>query len=45
MGFLTLRFTMLATGAPVIVLLDRIAFVVFTIVYVGLAVRALDRAA
>jgi ABC-2 type transport system permease protein len=40
-----LRFTMLGTGAPMIVLLECIAFVVFTIVCLALAVRALDRAA
>ena len=40
-----LRFSLLGTGAATIVLLESVAFVVFTIIGLGLAVRALDDAA
>jgi ABC-2 type transport system permease protein len=40
-----LRFGLLGTGAAAIVLLESIAFLAFTIICLGLAVRALDDAA
>jgi ABC-2 type transport system permease protein len=40
-----LRFTLLGTGAPTVMLLEGLAFGVFTLVCLGFAVRALDRAA
>jgi ABC-2 type transport system permease protein len=40
-----LRFSLLGTGAPSIILLEAIAFAAFTIVCLAFAVRALDRAA
>jgi ABC-2 type transport system permease protein len=40
-----LRFTLLGTGAPVIIMLEGAAFAVFTLTCLALAVRALDRAA
>ena len=39
-----LRFSLLGTGAPAVVLLES-AFALFTILCLALAVRALDRAA
>jgi ABC-type multidrug transport system permease subunit len=38
-------FTLLGTGAPRVVLLEAVAFGVFTLVCLAFAVRALDRAA
>jgi ABC-2 type transport system permease protein len=40
-----LRFTLLGTGAPSVMLLETVAFAVFTLVCLAFAVRALDRAA
>jgi ABC-2 type transport system permease protein len=40
-----LRFTLLGTGAPTVMLLEGVAFGVFTLVCLAFAVRALDRAA
>jgi ABC-2 type transport system permease protein len=40
-----LRFTMLGTGAPALVLVESIAFALFSLICLALAVRALDRAA
>jgi ABC-2 type transport system permease protein len=40
-----LRFSLLATGTPTVMLLEGAAFGVFTLVCLGFAVRALDRAA
>ena len=40
-----LRFSLLGTGAPAIILLETLAFAAFAIVCLGFAVRALDRAA
>ena len=40
-----LRFSLLGAGAPAIVLTEAAAFVVFTLVCLALAIRALDRAA
>ena len=40
-----LRFSLLGTGAPAVMLIDAAAFGVFTLVCLGLAVRALDDAA
>jgi ABC-2 type transport system permease protein len=40
-----LRFTLLGTGAPAVIVLEGIAFIVFTMVCLALAIRALDRAA
>jgi ABC-2 type transport system permease protein len=40
-----LRFSLLGTGAPTIILLETLAFAVFAIVCLAFAVRALDRAA
>jgi ABC-2 type transport system permease protein len=40
-----LRFSLLATGTPAVMLLEGAAFGVFTLVCLGFAVRALDRAA
>ena len=40
-----LRFSLLGTGAPAVILLESVAFVLFTLICLALAVRALDRAA
>ena len=40
-----LRFSLLGTGAPAVVLLESVAFALFTILCLALAARALDRAA
>lgn len=40
-----LRFSLLGTGAPMMVLLEGVAFAIFTAVCLAFAVRALDRAA
>jgi len=40
-----LRFGLLGTGAPTVILLESVAFAVFTLVCLALAVRALDAAA
>jgi ABC-2 type transport system permease protein len=40
-----LRFGLLGTGTPAVMLLEAVAFGVFTLVCLGLAVRALDDAA
>lgn len=40
-----LRFSLLGTGAPAVMLLEAVAFGVFTLVCLALAVRALDDAA
>jgi ABC-2 type transport system permease protein len=40
-----LRFSLLGAGAPAMVLAEAAAFVVFTLVCLALAIRALDRAA
>ena len=40
-----LRFSLLGSGAPSVVFLESLAFAVFTMVCLALAVRALDRAA
>ena len=40
-----LRFSLLGTGAPTVMLLEGVAFGVFTLVCLAFAVRALDRAA
>ena len=40
-----LRFTLLGTGVPTVMLLEGVAFGVFTLVCLAFAVRALDRAA
>ncbi len=40
-----LRFSLLGTGAPAVVFLEGVAFVLFTVVGLALAVRTIDRAA
>jgi ABC-2 type transport system permease protein len=40
-----LRFSLLGTGAPVVILLEGMAFGVFTLVCLAFAVRTLDRTA
>lgn len=40
-----LRFGLLGTGAPMVILLESVAFAVFALICLALAVRALDRAA
>ena len=40
-----LRFTLLGTGAPTVILLEGVAFVVFALLCLAFAVRALDGAA
>jgi ABC-2 type transport system permease protein len=40
-----LRFTLLGTGAPTVMLFEGVAFGVFILVCLAFAVRALDRAA
>ena len=40
-----LRFGLFGTGAPMLILLESLAFVLFILVCLALAVRALDRAA
>lgn len=40
-----LRFSLLGTGAPIVVLLEAVAFALFALVCLAFAVRALDRAA
>ncbi|MGH7826434.1 MAG: ABC transporter permease [Candidatus Binatia bacterium] len=40
-----LRFSLLGTGSPAVILLEGAAFVMFTVVCLAFAVRALDRAA
>jgi ABC-2 type transport system permease protein len=39
-----LRFTLLGTGVPTVMLLEAVAFGVFTLLCLAFAVRALDRA-
>jgi hypothetical protein len=40
-----LRFSLLGTGAPTVLLVESIAFALFTVICLTLAVRALERAA
>ena len=40
-----LRFSLLGTGAPTVILLEGVAFVVFALLCLAFAVRALDGAA
>ena len=40
-----LRFSLLGAGVPTVMLLEGVAFVVFALVCLAFAVRALDRAA